>query len=363
MYIKDKSILYQAKHLCKAIRFFEHLETTLQQDHHTHHIINEKLCYFKAKSGHKEKSFADELKTSLQQNPKFIAPKFFYDYRGSKLFEQICNLPEYYLTRTEIEILSNIGNELAGFLDGGFRLVELGSGASIKTRHILDILKSRQSNLEYVPIDISEFLEHSTAALIDDYPDLSIVGVIDTYENGLKFLKNYDDSNNLIAFFGSSFGNLSLQEGKLFLDTIYDSMKPHDLFLIGLDLIKDESILKNAYDDSSGITAKFNLNVLHRINQELGADFNLDNFAHHVRYNTDKQRIEMYLRSLSEQCVSIPKANLFLDFKKGDLIHTENSHKYALPQIHTLMLQTGFKIQRSWQDSDARFALILLSKD
>ena len=342
--------------------------TIQANSHHEKHVINDKLCYFKPMTEHRQKSFADELSYSLRQKNKFISPKFFYNQKGSELFEQICNLPEYYLTRTEIGILSDIKHELQEFLisyndnNCNFRLVELGSGASIKTRHLLDVLKKSQSSLEYIPIDISEFLESSTADLLYDYSDLKITGVIDTYENGLQFVKNYNGSNNLIAFFGSSLGNFPFKEGKTFLKTIYDSMSNNDLFLIGLDLVKDKSVLENAYDDSQGITAQFNLNVLARINNELDANFNLDNFSHHSVYNEKEERIEMYLRSLKDQSVSVSKANLLISFTKNELIHTENSHKFSISKINSLMNSIGFNILKLWQDSDNNFAVILLSK-
>ena len=340
--------------------------TIQANSHHQKYVINDKLCYFKPKTDHKKKSFAHELSSSLQQNNKFISPKFFYNQKGSELFEQICGLPEYYLTRTEITLLSCIKDQLAEFLTGDFRLVELGSGSSIKTRHILDVLSRSQSHIEYVPIDISEFLESSTAGLLADYANLSIVGVVDTYENGLQFIKNYNDSNNLITFFGSSFGNFPFEEGKTFLKDIHDSMNQNDLFLIGLDLVKDKSILERAYNDSQGITAQFNLNVLQRINDDLDANFDLDNFVHHCIYNEKEQRIEMYLRSLCDQSVSIGKAGkLPVSFAKNELVHTENSHKFSLAKIDLLVKDAGFNIVKLWQhdDSDSAFAVILLSKN
>ncbi len=339
------------------------MTTKLQAPHHEKHVISDRLCYYKHKTGHMQKTFAHEISHSLQQDCKYISPKFFYNQRGSELFEQICNLPEYYLTRTEISILSSIKQELQSFLGGKFRLVELGSGASIKTRHLLDVLKRRQSFIEYVPIDVSEFLEESTSSLLEDYPNLSIVGIMDTYENGLEFIGNYDDFNNLIAFFGSSFGNFPLKEGKIFLKAIWNSMKGDDLFLIGLDLIKDKTILKKAYDDSQGITAQFNLNVLDRINDELGADFDLSCFSHHCTYNQKEQRVEMYLQSLKNQNISIPKANLLLSLKEDELVHTENSHKFSIPKIYSLMEGEGFNVLKVWQDSEKKFAVILLSKN
>lgn len=338
--------------------------------HHLKYVVNDKLCYFKPHVEQKQKSFSQEISYSLQQTPKFISPKFFYDKPGSALFEQICKLPEYYLTRTEIQILANLKDELANFLvqhncnHNSYRLVELGSGASIKTRHVLDILQKLQSSVEYVPIDISEFLETSTTGLLQDYSSLNITGIVDTYENGLRFISNYDTYDNLLVFFGSSLGNFPFAESKTFLRKVHDSIKSTDLFLLGLDLVKQKSVLEAAYNDSAGITAEFNLNLLKRMNRELDSDFNIENFEHHCVYNDKEERIEMYLRSVVDQDVRILKGeNVVIHFEKDELIHTENSHKYTTLKINQMMKQTGFKILRMWYDEpDKQFVLVLLSK-
>ncbi len=327
------------------------------------YVVDSKLQYFKPNSANIEKSFADEVSFSLTRNSKFINPKFFYDKKGSDLFEKICDLSEYYPTRTEINILQNLKENFAKYVDDSFRLVELGSGSSVKTRLILDILNKFQDKIEYFPIDISEILTESSSLLQKDYKNLHITGIIDTYEGGLEFLKNYDSKKNLIIFLGSSFGNFIPADGKKFLKKINSTMKDNDLFLIGLDLVKNKETLENAYNDSKGITAQFNLNVLSRINDELDADFNLNNFTHYARYNEDEQRIEMYLKSLVEQFIVIPKANLSITLKKDELIHTEHSHKYKLFQIKELMNQTGFDIKQIWLDENNYFALTLVSKN
>jgi len=325
--------------------------------------VDSNLQYFKPNFIKIEKSFADEISFSLNQDLRYINPKFFYDKKGSELFEKICNLPEYYPTRTEISILKKLKDDLSRYLDGSFRLVELGSGSSVKTRLILDILNQNAEKIEYFPIDISEILTESSSLLQRDYKNLNITGIVDTYEGGLKFLNNYNDKRNLIIFLGSSFGNFTTDEGKEFLNKIHSTMKDDDLFLIGLDLVKNKMILENAYNDSQGITAQFNLNVLSRINDELDADFNLNNFAHYAIYNESAQRIEMYLKSLISQSVNIPKANFSLTLKKNELIHTEHSHKYTLSQICELMKQTGFIIKNTWLDQNNHFALTLVSKN
>ena len=326
------------------------------------YVIDSKLQYFKPHASKIEKTFAEEISCSLVGNSKFISPKFFYDKKGSDLFEKICTLPEYYPTRTEIGILKNLGVELSFYVDKTFRLVELGSGASVKTRLILDIFTSLQDLTEYFPIDISEILAESSEQLLKDYASLHITGIIDTYEGGLEFLKSFDDKKNLIIFFGSSFGNFSPNDGHKFLEKINSTMKSGDLFLIGLDLVKDKQILESAYNDSLGVTAQFNLNVLSRINDELDADFNLNNFLHYAIYNKENQRIEMYLQSLVNQSVVISKSNLLLNLQKNELIHTEYSHKYSLDQICKLLEDTGFKINHVWLDDKKYFSLTLVSK-
>ena len=325
-------------------------------------MIDSNLQYFKPHSTQIEKTFADEISSSLCSDSKYINPKYFYDKKGSDLFEQICSLPEYYPTRTEIEILKTLQLDLPQYLDDSFRLVELGSGSSNKTRLILDVFDKIQSKIEYFPIDISEILTQSSELLQREYDKLHITGIVDTYEGGLKFIEKYDYKKNLIIFLGSSYGNFLPKEGKVFLKKINSIMKKEDLFLIGLDLVKDKEILENAYNDSMGITAKFNLNILSRINDELDADFNLKNFKHVAKYNERDQRIEMYLKSTTNQSVVISKANLSLTLKEGELIHTEHSHKYTLPQIRELMNDVGFITNNIWSDKNNHYALVLVSK-
>ena len=327
------------------------------------YIVDSQLRYFKPHATKIEKSFAEEISYSLNQNSKFINPKFFYDKKGSELFESICLLPEYYPTRTEISILKKLKHDLPSYLDENIKLVELGSGTSVKTRLILDIFTKLQPKTEYLPIDISEILTESSEQLLKDYDTLHITGIIDTYEGGLEFLKSYDDKKNLILFLGSSFGNFTPDDGKLFLEKIFSTMKSGDLFLIGLDLVKNKNILESAYDDSQGVTAKFNLNVLSRINDELDADFDINNFSHYSIYNENAQRIEMNLKSLVSQSVIIGKSNLSLNLDKGELIHTEYSHKYHISQIKKLLSDVGFEFKNMWLDDEKHFSLTLVSKN
>jgi len=327
------------------------------------YVVDSQLRYFKPHASNIEKSFAEEIAFSLNEDSKFISPKFFYDKKGSNLFESICSVPEYYPTRTEISILKKLEHDLPPYLNENVRLVELGSGASVKTRLILDVFTKLQAKSEYFPIDISEILTESSEQLLKDYPTLNITGIIDTYEGGLEFLQNYDDKQNLIIFLGSSFGNFSPNDGEIFLKKIFSTMKKGDLFLIGLDLVKDKKILESAYDDPSGVTAKFNLNVLSRINDELDANFIINNFSHYSIYNENDQRIEMNLKSLIPQSVIIKKSNLSLNLDEGELIHTEYSHKYNPSQIKTLLCDIGFEIKNMWLDDKKYFSLTLVSKN
>jgi len=324
--------------------------------------VQENLTYFKPNKASTTVTFAEEICKSLQEPKKSISPKFFYDENGSKIFDEICSLPEYYPYNSETEILQTLEKKLLPYLSNEFHLVELGSGSSVKTRLLIDILFKSQKHLQYFPIDISEILDQSAKNLCADYPNLTVTGVVDTFENGLDFIEHYDDKPNLITFLGSSFGNFNHNEGMKFLQKINNLMKSDDLFLIGLDLKKDQNVLHSAYNDSQKTTAKFNLNVLKRINDELGADFNLENFEHHAIYDEEKGRIEMYLRSLSEQSITIPKSDLSVTFSKDELIHTENSHKFSIHQINSFLKESNFEKLEIWFDSKNYYSLVLAKK-
>jgi len=329
---------------------------------YTKYVVGEQLCYYEPSRNKSQNTFVQELSSSLNKKQKSINPKFFYNKKGSQLFEEICKLPEYYLTRTEISILTQLYEKLPPHLNGDFRLVEFGSGSSKKTRILISILGRLQKRIEYFPIDISNILKDSSKKLRDDYENLHVTGIIDNYESGLELVKNYDYKNNLIVFLGSSFGNFSYENGLTFLQKINSSMKKDDLFLIGLDLVKDKAVLERAYNDSQDVTAKFNLNVLSRINSELDSNFNIRKFAHHAIYNENQNRIEIYLRSLENQIVNISKASMILQIKQNELIHTENSCKYTIPKIKEMLSTTGFQIRDVWYDEKQHYCLVLFSK-
>ena len=324
--------------------------------------VQDNLEYFKSHDIKNQKTFAKDIKLSLNRESKSISPKYFYDDCGSKLFDQICKLPEYYPYVCELSILKNIGRDLIPHLTSYVKLVELGSGSSTKTRLLVDALFQSQEHVEYFPIDISDVLIDSAKELCIDYKNLKVTGIIDTYENGLDFLEDYDETPNLITFLGSSFGNFSEKEGSDFLKRIHNLMKSSDYFLVGLDLKKDNNVLFKAYNDTRGITAKFNLNILERINKELGADFKISEFVHQAYFNESKGRVEMYLRSQSNQTVTIPKADFSLKLFKNELIHTENSHKFTMSQVHTIFKKSGLNIVQVWFDTKKYFVLILAKK-
>ena len=327
-----------------------------------HITIQENLEYFKSNNVKNQKTFAEEIALSLKHEPKVISPKYFYDNIGSELFDRICRLPEYYPYNCESSILKKIAKNLIPHLTSDVRLVELGSGSSTKTRLLINALLKNQEHVEYFPIDISDVLIKSAKKLCNDYKTLQVTGIIDTYENGLDFIEHYDDKPNLITFLGSSFGNFNEDDGNNFLKKIHDLMKSTDYFLVGLDMEKDSDILFKAYNDTKGLTAKFNLNVLERINKELDADFKISKFAHKAHYNELKGRIEMYLRSLSDQTVTIPKAGISIQLSENELIHTENSHKFTMSQIDSMFEEVGLDIVQIWFDTKKYFGLILAKK-
>ncbi len=322
--------------------------------------VTPRFCYFKPKVM-TNSTMAQEVAFSLSQKKKFISPKFFYNDAGSEIFEKICNLPEYYLTRTEFEILDEIKSDLSEYLVDNFALVELGSGSSVKTRKLLEILTCKQKEVEYYPVDISDILKDSSINLHDEYKNLKITGIIDNYETGLEFIRTLDHTKKLVAFLGSSMGNFSPEDGMKFLEKIHGSMNLGDMLLLGLDLVKDVKILESAYNDSSGITADFNCNLLLRLNNEFGANFDLTKFEHVAIFNKKHRRIEMYLKSLTKQHVFMPGIDLFLKFKKDELVHTEYSHKYTLSQIRKMTKRTGFRPVHMWIDKKNYFTLALFA--
>jgi dimethylhistidine N-methyltransferase len=310
------------------------------------------------------RSFAEDVDKGLSSSPKHLPCIYFYDYRGSLLFEEICRLPEYYLTRAEAQILRDFSEEIISYMPAHSLLVELGSGSCKKTRYIIEELLKQRDEVIYSPIDISKkMLRESAASLLGQYDNLEIISVAAEYEEGLWHLDMRTDNPKLILWLGSSIGNFELNEAVAFLKSISKSLAPDDLFLIGFDLKKDKEVMERAYNDSPGVTAEFNLNLLSRVNRDLGGDFDLDRFAHRALFNDVKSRIEMYLVSSCEQQVYIADLDRSYGFGEHERIHTENSHKYSLRAIENLADRVGFTTVRQWFDPRKYFNLTLFKPD
>jgi L-histidine N-alpha-methyltransferase len=307
-------------------------------------------------------AFARDVRAGLTATPKYLSCCYFYDRDGSQLFEEICVLPEYYLTRAEREILQTSADELVSRLPAEVRIVEFGSGSSSKTRHLLSALLRRQRKLHYVPIDIcSIILQETSLALLREFPDLQITALAMEYHDGLRHLKVMEKQPQLILWLGSNVGNFHRPEAATFLRDVRALMAAEDRLLMGVDLRKDRAILEPAYDDAAGVTAEFNLNILARINRELKGDFDLDTFRHRAIYNEEAGRIEMYLVSTRRQSVAVRALELTVEFGEAEAIHTENSYKYSLAEIDALGSAAGFRISEQWFDSQRRFCLSLLA--
>ena len=302
--------------------------------------------------------FAESVSRTLASRPRRVLPKFFYGARGSALFDQICELPEYYVTRTEKSILETVRSQLGRHLDGDFRFVELGSGSDAKARYVLDVLHEAQKEVEYVPIDVSDSAVPAAAALVRDYPRLRATVITGTYESGLR-AAGREGGADLVGFFGSSIGNMERAEAGRFLSTVAGALGDRGMLLMGVDLDKDRGVLEPAYNDSRGVTALFNKSVLERMNEELGADFDPGAFEHLAFYNEKESRIEMHLRSAKRQRVRVPGAGLDFVLEEGETIHTENSHKYSPAAIEGMACSAGLETVRVWQDAESMFAVVL----
>ncbi|MBV9210446.1 MAG: L-histidine N(alpha)-methyltransferase [Acidobacteria bacterium] len=303
-------------------------------------------------------SFAEDVRAGLLAQPKKLLPKYFYDELGSQLFDAICLLPEYYPTRAENEILERYADEIASSFDGYKTLLEMGSGSASKTRSIIEALLKQQSDLLFIPVDISATaLETSSRVLLQSYPRLRIEAYAGDYYDGLAALRERPEGARTLALFlGSNIGNFDADEAHRFLRALRGVLQAGDALLLGADLKKDAAVLEAAYDDALGVTAAFDLNLLVRINRELGADFNPRAFRHFVTYNQANGCVESYLVSLREQTVHLDKLNLDIRFAEGERIHTENSYKYDLDGLSQLAAATGFTRARTWLDEREQFS-------
>ena len=306
-------------------------------------------------------TFSEDVRRGLTATPKVLFPKYFYDALGSRLFEAICELPEYYLTGAETEIFQRHAREIAGALDGPVRLLELGSGDGRKTRLLIEALVARQGGLEYLPIDVSRSaVEQSSEWLLHLFPELTVTAFVADYQAGLRAFRKEPCARTLALFLGSTIGNLDHGDRINLLHDIRAVIRPGDGLLLGVDLRKSERVLLPAYDDALGVTAAFNLNLLSRINRELGGGFDLASFRHRARWNPGFGRIEMHLESLREQTVPIRSLGLEVSFAAGETIHTESSYKFEPAQVVEMAEASGFMLRRTWTDPGGRFASNLL---
>mgnify|MGYP006093193327 FL=1 len=305
---------------------------------------------------HATDNFLEEVLAGLRQPVKRLPSKYFYDERGSQLFDDICELPEYYPTRTEMALLRDISADVAALVGEGATVIEFGSGSSTKIRILLDAL---DSPLAYVPVDISrEHLLMSAKGLAGNYPDLRVVPVCADYTQPFE-VPQIDGEKVRAGFFpGSTIGNFTRSEAISFLQAAATDLGHNNGLLIGVDLRKDVETLHAAYNDSAGVTAAFNLNLLHRINREIGGDFDIDSFAHDARWVPEFGRIEMHLVSVCAQTVSIGGESF--EFKSGESIHTEDSRKYDVEGFKDLAREAGWNSVDCWTDPDDLFSIHLL---
>jgi len=297
--------------------------------------------------------FAADVVHGLNATPKCIPAKYFYDDTGSLLFENITHLPEYYPTRCEMSILQDRAGDIARLIPDGAALIELGAGASRKARLLL---KAAPQVAAYVPVDIcGEMIEREAAELRPDFPALSVLPVTADFSKSFELPAEIADAPRVGYFPGSTIGNFEPHEASAFLANAGRILGPGALLVIGVDLIKPVEVLKAAYNDKAGITAKFNLNLLKRINRELGGTFNLENFEHHAFYNRERNRIEMHLASLKRQKVKVVGETI--DFRAGETIHTENSYKYSVESLTALARGAGWLRVAGWTDASKYFAI------
>ena len=324
-----------------------------------------------------ETPVASAVREGLCAVPKRLPPWLFYDHDGSLLFEQITRLPEYYPTRIEREIFAAHAAQIiaqAAEADGSkpgrlrpahlrparLRFVELGAGSADKTRLLLRTAVERQGTVLYEPVDVSaSALEAARARIEQEIPGVHVAPRLMNYTHGFNLEPAAPGERRLVLYIGSSIGNFDPQPAAQLLEGIRAALEPGDALLLGVDLEKDEPTLLAAYNDAAGITARFNLNLLARLNRELGADFNLASFAHRAVWNAAESRIEMYLESLTAQRVRLASLDLELSFSAGERIHTENSYKYAPGQAEAVLTAAGFAAESTWTDARGWFAVCL----
>jgi L-histidine N-alpha-methyltransferase len=312
-----------------------------------------------------ESPVALAVREGLAAHRKSLPAWLFYDAAGSHLFDQITHLPEYYLTRTERAIFAANASEIIekALQASGLsrlRIAELGAGSADKTRLLLQAAIEFQGTLFYEPLDVSASALHAARQRIEhEIPGVHVLPRVMDYTQGLDFYPAAAGERRMVLYIGSSIGNFEPHQAARILEIVRAGLEPGDTLLLGVDLQKDESTLLAAYDDAAGVTARFNLNMLARLNRELAADFDLEAFAHRAVWNPTESRIEMHLESLVAQRVQIPALDLELSFATGERIHTENSYKYAPGQVEAMLAETGFNPENSWTDERGWFAVWL----
>jgi dimethylhistidine N-methyltransferase len=307
----------------------------------------------------RQHTFAQDVVFGLTAPQKWLPPKYFYDERGAQLYQQICALREYYLYRAEMEILSTYATEMHAEI-GDLALVELGPGNATKTRHLLMAYERAGQPFRYCPVDISrEVLWRTANRLLHEYSRIEIRAMHADFAEQPEVIQAFQLEKKAVAFFGSTLGNFTPRESLEFLQHTAAILGPKDVFLLGIDLKKSPAVLVPAYDDTQGVTAAFNLNVLRRINYELGGQFDLQRFEHLALYNAERGRIEMHLRSRLAQHVLITKVGQTLSFRKNETIHTESSYKYTVDEVCNLGDRANLVLHRSWFDARRYFMIAL----
>jgi dimethylhistidine N-methyltransferase len=304
-----------------------------------------------------------EVQRGLLRPPRALPPWMFYDARGSRIFERITELPEYYPTRTERDILASCCDAIivAACPDKSeaLRLVELGAGTASKTTILLDAAARLQSDVLYVPVDVSsDALDVACETIATSLPEVCVSPIATNYVTHPPLLESFNGTT-LGLYIGSSIGNFTPEEARTILRNLRGQLQSGDALLLGVDMVKDEPTLVAAYDDKDGVTAEFNLNMLHRLNRELGADFDLARFRHRALWNPVESRIEMHLESTRNQCVRIAAANLDVHFAKSERIHTENSYKFTGASIRILLREAGFEVEQTWTDKLGWYSVTL----
>ena len=309
---------------------------------------------------------AAAVSEGLLSRPKWLPSWLFYDATGSRLFDQITELPEYYVTRTERGILAASAEEIIRLAAGpdALRIVELGAGSADKTRLLLNTAVARQDTVCYEPVDVSATaLEEAQQRIESEISGVVVCPRVLDYTKGFVLDPPTPGERRLVLYIGSSIGNFEPEEAQRLLEDLRDALVPGDSLLLGVDMVKDRATLLATYDDKTGVTAAFNRNILARINRELGSDFNPDAFVHRAVWNRFRSRIEMHLANPLPQTVKIPALNLRLEFETGETIHTENSYKYQPGQAETMLTDAGFAPAAKWTDDQGWFAVHLASAE